>query len=94
MEALTQGAPEGEFRHEAFFYASRDEFLNGAVSFIRDGLAAKEPALVVLRQEKLEALREELGADADRIEFAASVSRSGPSGRAPSWWSASATRRC
>ncbi len=69
MEA-SQGVPEEEFRHEAFFYASQDEFLNGAVSFIRDGLAGNEPTLVVLSQDKRKALREELGADADRVQFA------------------------
>ena len=70
MEALGQEAKHDGFRHEAFFYASPEEFLSGTAAFIRDGLAGNEPTLVVLSAEKIEALREELGADADRVQFA------------------------
>jgi len=70
MEALAQRALHQAFRHEAFFYASQDEFLTGAVSFIRDGLADDESILVVLSPEKIEALREELGVGAERVHFA------------------------
>ena len=70
MEALAQEAAPDEFRHEAFFYASHEEFLNGTAAFIRDGLAGNEAAMVVLSPKKIEALRDELGADADRVHFA------------------------
>src|SRR3954465_12943563 len=58
------------FRHEALFYAGSDEFLDGTLRFIRAGLAAGEPTLVVLLADKIAALRRELGADADRVLFA------------------------
>lgn len=70
MEALAQGASAAEFRHEAFFYASQDEFLAGAASFVREGFVRSEPTLVVLGPQKIEALREELGDDAERVNFA------------------------
>jgi anti-sigma regulatory factor (Ser/Thr protein kinase) len=58
------------FRHEALFYASDEEFLDGTASFIRDGLEADEPSLVVLSAPKIEALQSELNGAADRVLFA------------------------
>jgi anti-sigma regulatory factor (Ser/Thr protein kinase) len=58
------------FRHEAFLYAGRDEFLDGTAAFIRDGLAADEPTLVVVSAEKIALLSGELGTDADEVQFA------------------------
>ena len=58
------------FRHEALFYATDDEFLDGTTSFIRDALAADEPILVVVEADKMERLRRELGAEAARVRFA------------------------
>jgi anti-sigma regulatory factor (Ser/Thr protein kinase) len=63
-------APTTHFRHEAMFYASDDEFLDGTSSFIRDGLDNDEPTLVVLAAAKIEALRSELNGSADRVMFA------------------------
>jgi anti-sigma regulatory factor (Ser/Thr protein kinase) len=51
-------------------YASDAEFLAGTVPFLRAGLAAGEPALVVLAQRKNDLLREALGSDGDRVRFA------------------------
>lgn len=47
--------------HEAFLYRGLDEFLGGAVAFIRQGLAAGEAVLVALPSAKLGALRAVLG---------------------------------
>lgn len=58
------------FCHEALLYAGRDEFLQGTASFIREGVWAGEPALVVVSAEKIEALRGELGGDAELVQFA------------------------
>ena len=58
------------FGHEALFYADRDEFLAGTGAFVRDGLMADEPVLVVLSAPKIEALRSELGAQSERVDFA------------------------
>jgi len=58
------------YRHEALLYAGQDEFLAGTLAFIRTGLAAQEPILVVISQEKIDALREALGDDAANVHFA------------------------
>jgi anti-sigma regulatory factor (Ser/Thr protein kinase) len=58
------------FRHEAMLYAGERGFLAGAVPFLRQGVAAGEPALVVVSPPKIALLREALGADADRVRFA------------------------
>lgn len=55
------------FRHEALLYDGADDFLAGALSFIRDGLAAGEPVLVAVDAEKMQALRDALGLDAERV---------------------------
>lgn len=57
------------FRHEALLYDGADDFLAGALSFIRDGLAAGEPVLVAVDAEKMQALRDALGLDAERVGF-------------------------
>jgi anti-sigma regulatory factor (Ser/Thr protein kinase) len=58
------------FRHEALFYAGEDEFLAETSSFVREGLEADEPALVMLEAPKIESLQAELNGDADRVFFA------------------------
>jgi anti-sigma regulatory factor (Ser/Thr protein kinase) len=62
--------PVNEFRHEAFMYAGTADFLAGAVPFIRGGLAAGEPVLVVESAAKVAMLRTELGPDAELVHFA------------------------
>ena len=58
------------YRHAALFYAGEDEFLERLVPFIRDGVDADEPTLVVVSTQKIDALRRELGSDADTVAFA------------------------
>jgi anti-sigma regulatory factor (Ser/Thr protein kinase) len=58
------------FRHEALLYAGDQEFLAGTAAFIRDGLSADEAILVVVSAAKIAALRDELGPDADGVQFA------------------------
>jgi anti-sigma regulatory factor (Ser/Thr protein kinase) len=60
----------GAYRHAAVFYAGLDGFVAKTAPFLRAGLAAKEPALVVVGAEKIDALRLELGSDADGVKFA------------------------
>src|ERR1043166_1726922 len=62
--------PDERFRHEALFYAGDDQFVEACVTFIRAGLEADEPTLVVALADKLEKLREALGPDAERVQFA------------------------
>lgn len=59
-----------EFRHEAFFYADDAEFSAGVASFIRDGLAAGEPTMVILPQEKSALVQAELGGGRPGVWFA------------------------
>lgn len=62
--------PITEFRHEALLYAGWAEFVAGTVPFIRDGLEAGEPVLVVESADKVAMLRLALGPDAGRVLFA------------------------
>jgi anti-sigma regulatory factor (Ser/Thr protein kinase) len=58
------------FRHEALFYSGAAEFVDRTGSFIRDAVHADEPILVVVSAEKIDRLREALGADAKEVRFA------------------------
>jgi len=58
------------FRHEALFYAGRDDFVRRTATFLRDAVEAEEPALVVVDAAKISLLREELGDAAVGIQFA------------------------
>jgi anti-sigma regulatory factor (Ser/Thr protein kinase) len=62
--------PVEEFRHEALMYAGMADFLAGTVPFVRGGLEAGEPVLVVESAAKIALLRAELGPDADGVLFA------------------------
>jgi anti-sigma regulatory factor (Ser/Thr protein kinase) len=64
-----KGMRQTDFHHEAFFYADADEFLAGAVPFVRDGLEAGEPALVAVARHRAEALRGELKDGASSVRF-------------------------
>jgi anti-sigma regulatory factor (Ser/Thr protein kinase) len=58
------------FRHEAHLYAGQDEFVEAMTTFIRAGLDAVEPVLVVVIPPKIELLRDALGSDAGEVLFA------------------------
>jgi anti-sigma regulatory factor (Ser/Thr protein kinase) len=58
------------FRHEALLYDGEVGFLTGTLPFIRGGVAAGEPVLVVVSAAKIGLLRSALGGDADRVAFA------------------------
>jgi anti-sigma regulatory factor (Ser/Thr protein kinase) len=60
----------GSFRHEALFYAGDEQFVDRCGAFIRAGLAADQAMLVAVAAPKIAWLREELGADAEPVEFA------------------------
>lgn len=66
----TPPGAEGAFRHEALLYAGLDEFTAATSAFIRGGLEADEPVLVVVDAEKIALLSDELGSDAGRVRFA------------------------
>jgi anti-sigma regulatory factor (Ser/Thr protein kinase) len=58
------------YRHEAFFYAGCDQFMDGTLAFIREAVAAEEPILAVLDRGKIDALREALNGVGDEVLFA------------------------
>ncbi|HET6988890.1 MAG TPA: MEDS domain-containing protein, partial [Kribbella sp.] len=62
------GAPAG-FQHDAFVYASDEEFVGLAVPLVQDGLAAGEDIVAVLPPERIALLREALGAARDQVAF-------------------------
>jgi anti-sigma regulatory factor (Ser/Thr protein kinase) len=57
------------FRHEALLYSGGDGFLAGTLPFIRDGVAADEPTMVVVDPVKIALLRDGLNGSADRVRF-------------------------
>jgi anti-sigma regulatory factor (Ser/Thr protein kinase) len=63
-------APAREFAHEALLYAGADEFVAATASFIREGVEAGEPVLVVVGAGKIARLREELNGHGDGVLFA------------------------
>jgi hypothetical protein len=64
---MSQPAPA--FHHEAFVYESDAAFLAGAVPFVRDGQASREPVLVALPRARVDLLRTALGGDAALVRF-------------------------
>lgn len=58
------------FRHEALIYSGADDFLAGTVPFLREAVAADEPALVAVGRRNTRLLEAELGTDAEKIRFA------------------------
>ena len=69
MSSLAAPPPD-KFRHEALLYAGWAEFVTGTVPFIRDGVRAGEPVLVVESVDKIQTLRVALGDDGDGVLFA------------------------
>ncbi|HKC19675.1 MAG TPA: sensor histidine kinase [Candidatus Dormibacteraeota bacterium] len=64
---MTQGFDR--FRHEALIYSGSESFIAGCVPFIRDGLEANEPILVVESAQRTDLLRGALGSDARRVSW-------------------------
>jgi anti-sigma regulatory factor (Ser/Thr protein kinase) len=58
------------FRHEALLHAGDEEFVAGALPFIRGALDASEPILVAVGAARIRRLRDALGADARAVQFA------------------------
>src|SRR6202165_827797 len=58
------------FRHEDLLYSGWAEVVAGTVPFIRDGVRAGEPVLVVESLEKIQMLQGALGKEAGAVLFA------------------------
>jgi anti-sigma regulatory factor (Ser/Thr protein kinase) len=67
---MTPHPQDADFRHAALFYSGDDGYVDGLVPFIRDGVDAGEPVLVMVPGRKTDLLREGLGPDAARVHFA------------------------
>jgi anti-sigma regulatory factor (Ser/Thr protein kinase) len=55
--------------HQALLYGSPEEFVRAMAPFVRDGLARGDRVFAATKPSNIEALREELGEDADRAEM-------------------------
>ena len=66
---MSGSLPAERFHHEALLYSGMDEFLAGTIAFIREGIGASEPVLVVVGAPKIAALKARLGADAGHVQF-------------------------
>jgi anti-sigma regulatory factor (Ser/Thr protein kinase) len=58
------------FRHVGFFYRTEDEYATTVAGFLRDGLAAGDPAFAAIPPARIDLVRDALGADAARVQFA------------------------
>src|SRR6478672_3345873 len=68
-ESLLTTTTKG-FVHEALLYDGLDAFVASTAPFVRAGVDAQEPVLVVVSQRKIDALRDALGPAADQVSFA------------------------
>jgi anti-sigma regulatory factor (Ser/Thr protein kinase) len=66
---VTTAPPTERFVHPALFYRGEQEYLDGTVPFIRDGLRAEEPVAVAVPGSNLSLLREALGEDAASVRL-------------------------
>ncbi|MFF8030783.1 anti-sigma factor RsbA family regulatory protein [Streptomyces sp. NPDC016626] len=57
------------FVHPALFYRDDQEYLDGTVSFVREGLAAGEPVAVAVPGDRLRLLGDALGDDAGAVRL-------------------------
>ncbi|WP_149204632.1 sensor histidine kinase [Actinotalea subterranea] len=58
------------YRHQAVLWRDLDSYLGAAVPFVRDGLAAGSPVMVVVTDDQWVPLRHALGPDAADVEHA------------------------
>src|SRR5690606_18971591 len=57
------------FHHPALFYRDDQEYLDGTVPFVREGLACGEPVAVAVPGDRLRLIRDALGADAEAVRL-------------------------
>jgi anti-sigma regulatory factor (Ser/Thr protein kinase) len=67
---MTHHSHDPDFRHAALFYAGEDAYVEALLPFIRGGVEAGEPVLVIVPGRKLDLLRSGLGSDASEVHFA------------------------
>lgn len=57
------------YRHEAFFWHGRADFVRGLVPFVREGIDAGEAVMVVVIPEHATWIRNDLGSAASQVHF-------------------------
>lgn len=67
--AASAGSRSRGFRHEAFLYRSRREYIDTLADFVADGLVRGEPAVIAVGAGKLAELRRALGGDQPGVFF-------------------------
>ena len=70
MAAVTTVVDDHGIAHEALFYAGEDGFVEASAAFVREGVDAAEPVLVVVSARKIDRLREALGPAHTDVVFA------------------------
>jgi anti-sigma regulatory factor (Ser/Thr protein kinase) len=60
---------QSTFRHEAFLHRGEDEFADGVLAFVREGLAEGDAVLVAEPPHRLDRLRDGLGDAADEVRW-------------------------
>src|SRR3954467_6540182 len=70
MRTNDAGGHPPAFSHEAVLYRGDSDFLSGTLPFVRAGIDNDEAILVVVEDRKIATMREALGSDADKVEFA------------------------
>ena len=63
------GRARSGFRHAALFYAGEEQYLQGILPFLEEGLRDGDAMLVAVGGERIELLRAALGADAGAVSF-------------------------
>ncbi|MDQ2960310.1 MAG: sensor histidine kinase [Candidatus Dormibacteraeota bacterium] len=82
----TSPNPLQSFRHEALLYAGERQFLDATERFIRDGIAAGEPTLVVVARDRVEALLAAVGDGDGTVVYADMAAVGANPGRIiPAW---------
>jgi hypothetical protein len=57
------------YRHEAFLWRGREDFVAGLVPFVRDGIEAGEAVMVAVTPDHIEWIRRDLGPSASQVHF-------------------------
>ncbi|NEC86498.1 sensor histidine kinase [Streptomyces sp. SID12501] len=65
----TDESTDEPFVHPALFYRGEEEYLDGTVPFIREGLRAGHPVAVAVPGPNLNLLKDSLGGDAAAVRF-------------------------
>ena len=74
------------FHHQTLFYAGEAGFLRGTLPFIAEAVSVEEPVLVAVPSARVAVLRDALGADGERVNFAdMSVLGRNPARLIPAW---------